>query len=176
MPRMLRARLFANLLFNLLLALWVFRDARSRGAGKPAFAAFLVLLWGPLGLAFWASERPLGMGELRVGGSGWVMARTFVATWSALVPAIFILVVPDIRERAAVPGSLGATLGVTTASALVTLAIWVGPAAIAGILGAVVRQLGQVETGTTAATPRWPPLGSVIVAAAAAAALFAWTR
>jgi hypothetical protein len=173
---MLRARLFANLLFNLLLAVWVLRDARTRRARKPAFAAFLAFLWGPLGVAFWASERPLAMGERRAGGRGWVMARSFLLAWSSLVPATFALVVPDIRERAAVPGSLGATLGITTASILVTLAIWAGPAALAGILGAVVRRPAQVETGTTAVTAGWPPLGAALATAAAAAALFAWTR
>src|SRR5262245_45461015 len=46
---MLRLRLAANLLFNLLLAGWVYYDARTRGARKPLFAAGLTLLWGPLG-------------------------------------------------------------------------------------------------------------------------------
>ena len=56
---MLRLRLATNLLFNLLLAVWVFHDARTRRARKPLFASVLTLLWGPLGLGFWASDRPL---------------------------------------------------------------------------------------------------------------------
>ena len=118
---MLRDRLFTNLLFNLLLSGWVLHDARTRRAAKPAFAAFLALLWGPLGLAFWASERPLAMGERRAGGRGWAMATNFLLTWTVLLPSIFVLVVPAVRERSAVPGSLGAMLGVVPASAVVTL-------------------------------------------------------
>ncbi len=63
---MLRLRLAANLLFTLLLAVWVYYDARTRGARKPVFAASLTVFWGPLGLGFWASDRPLagGLGAL----------------------------------------------------------------------------------------------------------------
>jgi hypothetical protein len=70
---MLRLRLAANLLFNLLLAVWVYYDARTRGARKPLFAAGLTLLWGPLGLGVWASDRPLAGGERRAGGAGWTI-------------------------------------------------------------------------------------------------------
>jgi hypothetical protein len=173
---MLAARLFTNLLFNLLLGIWVLHDARTRKAPKPVFAAFLTLLWGPLGLAFWASERPLALGERRVGGRGWVLARTFLITWAALVPAIFVLVVPDLRERSAVPGSLGDTLGIGPASALVTLAVWSGPALLAWALGASVRRPECVEMGTTAASRARPGLHAAILAGACAALLFAWTR
>ena len=76
---MLRLRLAATLLFNVLLAVWLYYDARTRGARKPLFAAGLTLLWGPLGLGFWASDRPLADGERRAGGAGWTMAKLFAA-------------------------------------------------------------------------------------------------
>src|SRR6187401_946181 len=76
---MLRLRLAATLLSSVLLAVWVYYDARTRGARKPLFAAGLTLLWGPLGLGFWASDRPLADGERRAGGAGWTMAKLFAA-------------------------------------------------------------------------------------------------
>jgi len=115
---MLRQRLAATLLFNVLLAGWVYYDARARGARKPLFAAGLTLVWGPLGLGFWASDRPLADGERRAGGAGWTMARTFAIAWTVLLPTIVALVVPDIRARSVVPGSLGGRFGVPLASSL----------------------------------------------------------
>ena len=115
--RMLRVRLATNLLFNLVLAIWVFHDARTRRARKPLFASLLTLLWGPLGVAFWASDRPLATTDERRGGTAWVMARTFVMAITALVPAAFLLITGVIRDRSAVPGSLGATtIGVVPAA------------------------------------------------------------
>jgi hypothetical protein len=144
---MLRVRLAAHLLFNVLLAGWVYYDARTRGARKPLFAAGLTLLWGPLGLGFWASDRPLAGGERRAGGAGWIMARTFAIAWAVLLPTILVLVVPDIRDRAAVPGSLGAQFGVALASLLVSLTVWLPPLVIALVIGGFVRVRGPAEAG-----------------------------
>ena len=52
------------------IALWVFHDARARGARKPRFAAVLALVWGPLGLGLWVSDRPLRQGEQRRAAPG----------------------------------------------------------------------------------------------------------
>ncbi len=131
---MLRARLAATLIFNLLLAAWVLHDARTRRAPKPLFVALMTLLWGPLGLGFWASDRPLAGGEHRA-SVGATLATTFALAWTALLPAIFVLALPEIRERSAVPGSLGRSMGVPVATALVALAIWIGPTLIALLLG-----------------------------------------
>jgi hypothetical protein len=174
---MLRLRLAANLLFNLLLAAWVYYDARTRGARKPLFAAGLTLVWGPLGLGFWASDRPLAGGELRAGGAGWTMARTFAIAWTVLLPTIVALVVPDIRDRSVVPGSLGGQFGVPLASLLVSLAIWLPPLAIALGLGAMVRFRGPAEAGRPGVAPAKPLLVQAILIAGlivfAAAKLFA---
>ncbi len=62
---MLRLRLAANLLFNLLLAVWVYYDARTGGPQATVRRGPDAAL-GPLGLGFWASDRPLagGLGAL----------------------------------------------------------------------------------------------------------------
>jgi hypothetical protein len=170
---MLRLRLATNLLFDLLLAVWVFYDARTRRARKPLFASLLTVLWGPLGVAFWVSDRPLAATEERRGGTGWVMARTFVMAASALVPAAFLLVAGGIRDRSAVPGSMGAAIGVAPASLVVTAGGWALLASLALTLGALTRNTNFVERGTSAVRPASPRLGVALVIAAAAAFVFA---
>ncbi len=172
---MLRLRLATNLLFNLVLAVWVLHDARTRHARKPLFASLLTLLWGPLGVAFWVSDRPLGTTDERRGGTAWVIARTFAWAITALVPAAFLLVTGVIRDRSAVPGSLGATIGVVPASAIVTAGGWVLLTGLALTLGALARNAQRVERGTSAVKPASPRLGAALVIAGAAAFALALT-
>lgn len=169
----MRLRLLTNLVFNLVVAIWVWHDARRRRARKPVFAAALALLWGPLGVAFWASERPLTSGERRIGGTAAVMARYFALAWTAMIPAVFVLVVPLMAYRAAVPGSLGATLGVRTAALIVTLAVWLIPAVFALCLGGLLRERRR-ELGTSSTPPGSLPPVVAVTLAGAAAFLFVW--
>ena len=98
---MLRTRLLTSLVFNLVVALWVLHDARARGAQKPVFAAVLALMWGPLGLGLWESDRPLRQREQRRGGAGSNLARGFLIGWVALLPAMFVLAL-QVTEHPAV--------------------------------------------------------------------------
>jgi hypothetical protein len=172
---MLRVRVATHLLFNLVLAVWVLHDARTRRARKPLFASLLTLLWGPLGVAFWASDRPLATTDERRGGTAWVMARTFVMAITALLPAAFLLVTSVIRDRSAVPGSLGATIGVLPASVVVAAGGWALLASLALMLGALSRNPIIVERGTSAVTPAFPHLGAALTIAGAAAFALALT-
>ena len=166
---MLRLRLATNLLFNLVLAVWVFHDARTRRARKPLFASLLTMLWGPLGIAFWASDRPLAAAEQRRGGTAWTMARTFVMAVTALLPAAFVLATDVIRDRSAVPGSLGATLGVVPGSLSVVIGGWALLAGLALLLGAATRHPQIVERGTSAVPAASPRIGAALAVAGGAA-------
>jgi hypothetical protein len=168
----MRGRLFANLLFNAVVAFWVWHDARWRRARKPLFAAGLALLWGPLGLAFWAAERPLTAGERRTGGTGWTMATAFVVAWSALAPTVFALALPAMRNRAAVPGSLGAELGVVPATVVVAGGLWLLPVVVAIGVGTWLRT-SDVEMPHPPAPGRSLPLVAAVAIAGAAALLYA---
>jgi hypothetical protein len=172
---MLRLRIATNLLFNLVLAAWVFYDARARRARKPLFASLLTFLWGPLGIAFWASERPLATTDVRRGGTAWVIAQTFVLALTALAPAAFLLVIDVIRDRSAVPGSLGATMGILPASLIVTAFGWALLAGVALTLGTLARNSAIVERGTSAVKAASPRLGAALVIAGAAAFALALT-
>ena len=155
---MLRARLLTSLAFNLAIALWVFHDARARRARKPAFAALLTLVWGPLGLGLWESDRPLREGEQRRGSAAANIARGFLIGWVALLPAMFVLAMAVTEHRAAVPGSLGRQIGILPATAITVSMFWGGPAVLALVLGQIGRQAG-VEHGTPATAdaslPSW---------------------
>ncbi len=147
---MLRARLLTSLAFNFAIAVWVFHDARARRARKPRFAAVLALVWGPVGLGLWMSDRPLRQDEQRRGGAA-AIARGFLIGWAALLPAMLVLAMQVAEHRAAVPGSLGRQIGILPAAAVITSMYWGGPAVLALMFGPFGRR-GTVEHGT-AATP-----------------------
>ena len=161
---MLRARLLTSLVFNLAIAAWVLADARSRRARKPGFASVLALLWGPLGLGFWESDRSLAFGETRVGGTASAIARGFVRGWVAMLPAIAVLAFEAIEHRAAVPGSLGRQIGLVPATAVALSIAWGAPALLAVLLGAAAKT-SVVERGTSASRPG--PLSPNLAAALA---------
>lgn len=158
---MIRARLLTSLAFNATLACWVYHDARARGASKPVFAAVLALLWGPLGLGLWESDRPLLGGETRRGVAS-AIARGFLRGWIAMLPAVLVLAHAAIVERSAVPGSLGRQWGLLPASAIVTTMLWGAPALLALALGRLGRPGGEAHGSQ-------PPRARLVPATAAAA-------
>jgi hypothetical protein len=174
---MLRARLLTSLVFNLVLAVWVLRDARARRARKPGFAAVLALMWGALALGFWQSDRPLRLGERRLGGTAWSVASGFLAGWAAMLPAVVVLALPVMRDGAVVPGSLGQQYGVPTATALVVAMLWGAPALLALALGVAGRR-PHVERGTSAvpgaSLPSW--MAAALAGLAALLTALALTR
>jgi hypothetical protein len=165
---MLRARLLTSLAFHLAIAVWVFHDARARRARKPGFAAVLALVWGPLGLGLWMSERPLRQDEQRRGGAASI-AHGFLIGWAALLPAMLALAVQAVEHWAAVPGSLGRQIGILPAASVVTSMFWGGPAVLAFVLGQFARR-APVEHGT-ASTPATSLPAWVAASVAGAAAL-----
>ena len=171
---MLRARLLTTLVFNLAVAAWVLLDARARGAHKPGFAAVLALLWGPLGVGFWESDRPLGAGETRAGGTASAITRGFLRGWVAMLPAIAVLAFAAIEHRAAVPGSLGRQIGLVPATAVALSIAWGAPALLAVVLGAVTKT-SATERGTSAvvAGPLSPGMATALAGALALACALA---
>jgi hypothetical protein len=63
---------------------------------------------------------------------------------------------------------------VTTAAAIVSIAIWAGPATIAAMLGATARSRTTTETGRPETVAARPSLEWACALAGAGALLFAW--
>lgn len=166
---MLRARLLTMLAFNLVIAAWVFHDARARGARKPAFAAVLALVWGPLGLGLWESDRPLQRGQSRRGPAA-AIARGFLIGWVALLPSMLVLAMRVIEHRAAVPGSLGRQIGIVPATLAVVSMFWGAPAVLALVLGRLGRRSPFEQTGPQATATSLPSWAAAALAGAAALA------
>lgn len=166
---MLRARLLTTLVFNLVVAVWVFHDAYARGARKPAFAAVLTLVWGPLGLGLWESDRPLLPGESRRGPAA-AIARGFLIGWVALLPSMLVLAMQVVEHRAAVPGSLGRQIGMLPATVAVTSMFWGAPAVLALILGRFGRRSPVEQRAPPARSTSLPSWVAAALAGAAALA------
>jgi len=158
-------------LFNLLMAVWLWRDARTRRAQKPLFAAFLAAWLGVVWIAFYLADRPLAAGETREKGFGWAMAQAFRRTWTALAPLMLIystivfldrgFVLSSTADVAAATFTVGAFAGLT----------WLVPVAIARALGASSRQRGDLERGH-GRVQRGLPFGAAATLASGAAAAF----
>jgi len=132
------------------------------------FAAVLALLWGPLGLGLWESDRPLRQSETRRGGTAAVIARGFLRGWVALLPAMCVLALQAVEHRAAVPGSLGRQIGILPASAVMISIVWGGPAVLALILGWLSGTSGEEHGTRSTPAASLPPGAAAILAGAAA--------
>ena len=171
---MLRARLLTALVFNLVLAAWVWHDARCRGGRKPLFAAALSLAWGPLGLGVWLADRPLARSESRRGTAP-AVARGFLAGWAALLPAMCVMTFQAVEHRAAIPTALGREIGLLPATALAVSMLWGVPALLAIALGRLGRSAPAASVDPAAAAtsaPAW--VASAIAGAAALATALAF--
>ncbi len=79
-----------NTIFVLLLAVWVFIDARARM--NHVGWAVLTFFFGPIILVAYCAHRNLLMGEIREGGTGWNMSKYFGIYWTIMMPIVgFIL-------------------------------------------------------------------------------------
>ena len=88
------------------------------------------------------------------------------------MPAIFALVIPDMLERSAVPGSFPRRVGVTLASAIVTTAIWLAPAIVALLLGSLADGADTAESGRGDVVAARPSLALACVLGGIAALAF----
>jgi hypothetical protein len=156
--------LIASGTFNTLGALWIFADARARGARKPLFAALAMLLLGPLWLAFYMTDRPLRAHERRSGGFGFTWTRHFATAWTAsLVPwlAAFIFLF-----AAELPTGSAGSASLVVVDPRFPLALWLVPVAAAIAIGYGIRRPDAIEIGGPAPASTRIPLAVVSLLAA----------
>ena len=84
-----------GILLSLLIAAWVARDARRRGARWVLWTLAALLLW-VIALPLWLGRRPLLAGERREGGAAWNLLKNFALTWT-----VFMLLISFAFLRAA---------------------------------------------------------------------------
>ncbi len=143
----------AGVLLSLLIAAWVARDARRRGASWLLWTFAALLLW-VVTLPLWLARRPLLAGERREGGQAWNLLKNFALTWT-----VFMLVIAfafmgsagsqmaEVQSDAEAVGTmLGAGLGLG-----LTFAAWFFPMLTAVLLGFFLKK-STVEEG-----PASPP-------------------
>lgn len=133
-----------------LLTIYVFWDARRRGNRTWTWALPTVVLW-PILVPVYRSRRFLLEGEHRVGGTTWVLLKTFLVVWQILCIAWLVSYAVSIgssvesttSEAAAAGTIIGGTIGIGF-----IFAIWVGVTIIVGVLGLFFRG-GKVVEGPT---------------------------
>jgi hypothetical protein len=142
-------------------AIWVWQDARRRGARKPLFAAVLTIFQGPFWLAFYLADRPLCPDERREGGFGWNLARNFAIVWSiANAPLALIML------ASALMGTASNSTSNDLHIAVLAVAAWcAGPPLVALAIGRSVRQAEVIEQGGSAAQRALLSFGAMYTAA-----------
>ena len=63
-------------------AIWIFTDAKKRGASNGVKMSILTALFGALAAPFYFAQRPLLEGETRDGGKWWNVAKWFAMFWT----------------------------------------------------------------------------------------------
>jgi hypothetical protein len=145
-----------NATFNVLVALWIFSDARRRQAEKPLFAALATLLLGPLWLAFYLTDRPLCADERREGGFGWNWMRNFAWAWTGATAQWLAIAAVYPRAVDGAPSSLLDNAGPL-------LIFWLVPIGLALGVGYAVRRPDTVQPGGPAPARARVPLAAVFV-------------
>jgi hypothetical protein len=155
-------------LFNVLMALWLWRDARLRRAQKPLFGAFLAVWLGVPWIAFYLADRPLAAGETREQGFGWAMALAFRRSVTPL--ALLLCIYLTIRWSDSRLFASGGAAATALFAAGVAGVAWFLVVAVARALGAPSRR-ADLERGEPHVR-RGLPFGAAATIATAAAAAF----
>lgn len=139
-------------LVDIILAVWVFSDARQRRVASPgAWAAgvfFLMIVFLPLHVA----KRPLKAGEVREGGTAWNFIKVFVIIWTVLMAGAGFsgLVAAGNTVSNADPGAAQAGAAVGTVLGLgLLMVLWFMIAVGALVLGLLMKKSSIVEKGPT---------------------------
>jgi hypothetical protein len=155
-------------ILNVVLAVWVFVDAKKRGAAALGWALWTAAL-GFLVVPLWLAKRPLREGEVREGGTGWNVCKNLAIFWTLLmVIAGFAGMAnvgstfnPNMNEYETAGTAIGAALGLGFIAF-----IWLFGVVGALVLGLILKKSSVVERGPTVggpASPAWAVSGAVVL-------------
>jgi 4-amino-4-deoxy-L-arabinose transferase-like glycosyltransferase len=135
-----------------ILAAYVLWDGRRRKAPNLWLWVVGTLLFSVLTVSFYLAKRPLRQGDVREGGFGWNVLRSFVLLWTLLM-GVFVFractKAGDTMDQAqggaeGVGSFIGASLGVTAMGCA-----WIVPLVGALVIGFFLKKSGYVEKGPT---------------------------
>jgi len=139
-------------MLNILIALWVFFDARKRKMNK-------ALLWGigtsllmVVVIPFYFAKRPLKAGEVREGGTAWNVIKSFAIFWTIFMfvaGVVGMISASKVVEKAnSGAEQVGATIG-TAIGISVIFGVWFIVLIGTLVLGLFLKKSSIVENGPT---------------------------
>lgn len=150
--------MYGYLILYVIVAIWLFLDAKKRLTNGIPWAAFTVLL-GPVVVPVWLAKRPLKDGEVREGGMAWNVLKNFALMWTLTMFVWFIAGMAiaseafekthDKYEKAGT--GIGMALG-----GIMIFVLWFGVLVSALILGFFLKKSSVVEKGPTGPLSRIP--------------------
>jgi 4-amino-4-deoxy-L-arabinose transferase-like glycosyltransferase len=140
--------MFYIIMFGLF-AIWVLIDALKRKAKAIPWAIGTAML-APIVLPVYIAKRPLKPGEVREGGTGWNVLRSFALFWTVLMAVAAVWGMVAVSEHTATLQTeverAGAAIGTALGLGMIA-ALWFFPLAGALVLGLFLKKSSVVEQG-----------------------------
>jgi len=141
-------------ILNIVIALWVFFDARSRKMDQSVLWGIGTLLIMILVIPFYFAKRPLKDGEVREGGAAWNVIKSFALFWTLLM---FVAGVSGMMAVGSVVNSAksgaeqaGAAIGTAIGMGMI-MGLWFVVLVGALVIGLFLKKSSIVEKGPTGA-------------------------
>jgi hypothetical protein len=141
-------------ILNIIIALCVFFDAKSRKMEHPVLWGIFTLLIMILVIPFYFAKRPLKEGEVREGGTAWNVIKSFAIFWTLLM---FVAGVAGMGAAGKVVNNAssdaeqaGAAIGTAIGMSMI-LGLWFVVLVGALVIGLFLKKSSVVEKGPTGA-------------------------
>lgn len=139
---------------NVIIALWVFFDARSRKMDKPALWAIGTFLLMIIVIPFYFAKRPLKSGETREGGTAWNVIKSFAIFWTILMFVAgvsgMIAMGGVVNEADTGAAQAGAAIGSAIGMSMI-IGLWFVVLVGSLVIGLFLKKTSIVENGPTGA-------------------------
>jgi hypothetical protein len=139
-------------ILNIIIALWVFFDAKGRKVEQPIYWAIGAFFFMILAIPFYFAKRPLKEGEVREGGTAWNVIKSFSIFWTL---TMFVAGVAGMWSAGEVVNSAssgaeqaGAAIGTAIGISMV-LGLWFAVLIGALVVGLFLKKSSIVEKGPT---------------------------
>lgn len=139
------------LILYIIIAIWLFMDAKKRLTNGIPWAAFTVL-FGPVVVPVWLAKRPLKEGEVREGGTAWNVLKNFALMWTLTMFVWFIagmaFAAKAVDQTADKYEKAGAGIGMALGGMMIFV-LWFVLLVSALVLGLFLKKSSVIEKGPT---------------------------